>query len=47
MIVGFCSQWSGSMPSFESTFVPPLEPGEEATCEKLDSSFWNDDAGNR
>src|SRR5205807_5112588 len=39
--VGFWSHRSGWMPSFESTFDPLLEPGEDAICEKLDSSFWN------
>jgi len=38
-IVGFRSQCSGWIPSFESTLVPPeLETGD-AICEKLDSSF--------
>jgi hypothetical protein len=28
------------MPSLESVPEPELEPPEEASCAKLDSSFW-------
>ncbi len=36
--VGWVSHWSGWIPSLASE--PLLAPGVEASCEKLDSSFW-------
>ena len=38
--VGFVSHWSGWMPSLPSVPDPELEPGVDASWEKLDSSFW-------
>ncbi len=39
-IVGWVSQCSGWIPSLPSAPEPELDPGEDASWAKLDSSFW-------